>query len=167
VINLLDVQTIHGVMDMLVNGINPVLFVVILMGVLSALSSATPATRAASLRRALWLCAVGCVAIAVPVVFAEVGKRYVVWQGHSGFPSGHTTFAASASAVIVAYRGKPWLLLAVPATALMMFALVYLRYHETGDVFGGLLLGAGVGALMTRLLVRPRVADIPPSHDKL
>jgi len=86
-------------------------------------------------------------------VLAELGKHHEIWQGHPGFPSGHTTFAASASAAIVVYRGNYWLIVAVPLTIAMMVSLVYLRHHNVPEVLGGLVLGAGLGAVLARAIL--------------
>ena len=148
----MDERTIRFILQMCTDGINPALLFSVFSEVPLALSSATPQTRPASLACALRFCVVGCAAIVVPVVLAELGKKYQIWDGHPGFPSGHTTFAASASAVIVAYRRKHWLLLCAPATAVMMYSLVYLGHHEVPEVFGGLVLGVGLAALIMRPL---------------
>lgn len=152
----MDDRALHGVFQMCADGINPALLLSVFSEVPLALSTATPATRNAAVSRALRFCVAGCVAIAVPVVLAELGKKHEVWSGHPGFPSGHTTFAAATSAVIVAYRGRYWLILCGPATIVMMYALVYLRHHEPPEVFGGLILGVGLASLVMRLL-RPNI----------
>ena len=144
------------VMQMLCDGINPALLLSVLSEVPMALSGATPDTRKATLARAASFVAVGCATIAVPVVLAEIGKHYVIWAGHPGFPSGHTTFSAAASAAIVAYRGAWWLLLAVPATGAMMVSLVYLKHHDLLEVLGVLVLGAGLAWAITRGCAIPR-----------
>ncbi|MBC8140232.1 MAG: phosphatase PAP2 family protein [Armatimonadetes bacterium] len=147
-------NAVARIAQMLADGINPALLLSILSELPVALSSAE-SDRALRLRRAVRFAVAGCVAVAVPVVLAELGKRYEVWGGHPGFPSGHTTFAASASAVIVAYRGNYWLIVAVPLTVLMMASLVYLRHHNIPEVLGGLVLGAGLGAILMRALSPP------------
>ncbi|MBC8139691.1 MAG: phosphatase PAP2 family protein [Fibrella sp.] len=144
---------IRTILQLCADSIAPALLFSVFSEVPIALSSATSQTRNATLGRALRFCVVGCVAIAVPVVLAELGKKYEIWHGHPGFPSGHTTFAASASAVIVTYRGKHWLLLCAPATVVMMCSLVLLRYHTPVEVLGGLVLGAVLATLITRSLM--------------
>lgn len=153
----MDERIVRQLLQMCADGIVPALLFSVLSEVPLALSSATPETRNASLKRALRFCVAGCVAIAVPVVLAELGKKHEIWTGHPGFPSGHTTFTASASAAIVAYRGKHWLLICAPATALMMYSLVYLGHHEVPEVVGGLVLGVGLATLITRALLRPNI----------
>ncbi len=140
----------------LADGINPALLLSILSDIPIALSSPEP-DRALRLRRAVRFVVAGCIAVAVPVVLAELGKHHEIWHGHPGFPSGHTTFAASASAAIVVYRGNYWLIVAVPLTLAMMTSLVYLQHHNVPEVLGGLVLGAGLGAILTRVL-SPRVS---------
>ena len=140
----------HRVMQMLCNGINPALLLSVLSEVPMALSGAMPDTRTTVLRRAVRFAVVGCVAIAVPVTLAELGKHYVIWAGHPGFPSGHATFAASASAASVAHRGNIWLMIAVPCTVLMAVSLVYLKHHDVPEVLGGLVLGVTLGAAIVR-----------------
>lgn len=136
---------------MLADGINPALLLSILSELPVALSS-VERERPARLRRAVRFMIAGCVAVAVPVVLAELGKHGEIWRGHPGFPSGHTTFAAAASAAIVVHRGNYWLVVAVPLTALMMASLVYLRHHNLPEVLGGLVLGVGLGTVLTRWL---------------
>lgn len=136
----MDDRALRWVLQMCADGINPALLFSVLSEIPFALSSATPQTRHAALGRAVRFCIAGCVAIAVPVVLAELGKKHEVWNGHPGFPSGHATFAASASAVIIAYRGRHWLLLCTPVTAAMLYSLVYLGHHEMPEVIGGLML---------------------------
>ncbi len=141
-------------MRMCADGIGPALLFSVLSEVPLAVQSSPPGTRLAALVRAGRFCVAGLIAIAVPVVLAELGKQHVVWNGHPGFPSGHTTFTAAASAAIVTYRGKQWLVICAPATVLMMIALVYLRHHDPPEVFGGLVLGATLATLITRLLTK-------------
>lgn len=89
------------------------------------------------------------VAVGAAVLLAEAGKKWEVWHGHSGFPSGHATLAA-ACAMCLILRDRRWAALSVPATALMAWALVAANYHDVPDVVGALILGPTVAALVLR-----------------
>lgn len=74
-------------------------------------------------------------AIAIAVLLAEEGKRLT----HSGFPSGHETFALAA-AVSLACRDPRWLWPGVPLCGALGWALISAHYHAPVDVAGALLL---------------------------
>ncbi len=78
--------------------------------------------------------------IGLAVVLAESGKRWEVWPGHRGFPSGHETFCLAA-VTCLAVRDARWLALGLPLSALMAWALVAAQYHTPVDVAGALLTG--------------------------
>lgn len=108
------------------------------------LAAPGPPTRAAG---TFWgRCAV---AVGLAVLLAEAGKKWEVWHGHSGFPSGHATLAAACATCLI-LRDRRWAALSVPATALMAWALVAARYHDVPDVVGALVLGPAVAALVLR-----------------
>jgi membrane-associated phospholipid phosphatase len=72
----------------------------------------------------------------------------------SAFPSGHASSAAFAATILGAWDGKRsrplwWGLAAIVATS-----RAYVRIHHASDVIGGAIVGAGLGAIATRLLRR-------------
>ena len=102
--------------------------------VLAALVAAAPLLAHKSPGQA-W--AASAVAIAVPVLLAEEGKRLPVWAGHPGFPSGHMAFAAAAGTCLL-WTNKRWAGAAVPLCGVLGWALVRAGYHAPADVFGSL-----------------------------
>jgi membrane-associated phospholipid phosphatase len=154
-------STTYWFMRACCDGINPALLALVFAAVPAALTGAQGPERAVRLGRAIRFCGAGVFAIAVPVILAELGKTHQVWNGHPGFPSGHTTFAISASMAICLYRGPWWWLLCAPMTATMMVSLVYLRHHNPPEVFGGLVLGGAVAAVIMSILMPRRVAPTP------
>lgn len=80
--------------------------------------------------------------IGLGVVLAESGKRFEVWQGHPGFPSGHETLALAAGSCLIV-RDTRWAWVAVPLALLQAWALVTARFHTPTDVAGALLTGLG------------------------
>ena len=107
-------------------------------------------------RRSAVLYARTALAIALPVILAELGKKYQVWPGRPGFPSGHATFAASAAMALVLHRGKAWIILALPLTLIVGVSLVYAGWHSPVEVSGGIILGASLSLLVWRLTSRTR-----------
>lgn len=93
------------------------------------------------------------VAVGLAVLLAEAGKKYEVWHGHSGFPSGHATFALACATCLI-LRDRRWAWLAAPSVLLMAWALVAAHYHDVPDVVGALILGPTVAALVLRLMAR-------------
>jgi membrane-associated phospholipid phosphatase len=72
----------------------------------------------------------------------------------SAFPSGHASAAAFAATILSAWdpkRVRPlwWTLAAVVGTS-----RAYVRIHHASDVVGGAVVGAGLGAIATRVLRR-------------
>lgn len=78
--------------------------------------------------------------IGLAVILAESGKRFEVWPGHSGFPSGHETLALSAATCLIV-RDSRWLWIAVPLTLLQAVLLVVGHFHHPVEVAGALLTG--------------------------
>ena len=72
----------------------------------------------------------------------------------SAFPSGHASAAAFTATILSAWDGKrsrpPWWGLATIVGA----SRAYVRIHHASDVVAGALVGAGLGAIATRLLRR-------------
>ncbi len=72
----------------------------------------------------------------------------------SAFPSGHASAAAFVATILVAWDGRRsrplwWGLAAIVGTS-----RAYVRIHHASDVVGGAIVGAGLGAVATRLLRR-------------
>lgn len=105
------------------------------------------------------------VALAVAVSLAELGKKFQVWPGHSGFPSGHTTFAATCSTALVLRRGAWWLVPGLALTGLMMASLVIAGWHTIPDTLGALALAVGVTTLVWRVF--PQKSSMPPPNPEL
>lgn len=95
--------------------------------------------------------------IGLAVALAESGKRWEVWPGHSGFPSGHETFCLAA-VTCLAVRDPRWLALGLPLSALMAWALVAAHYHTPVDVAGALLTGPAPALLCQLAGRRPASA---------
>ena len=72
----------------------------------------------------------------------------------SAFPSGHASSAAFTATILGAWDGKRtrplwWALAAIVGTS-----RAYVRIHHASDVIAGAIVGAGLGAIATRLLRR-------------
>jgi membrane-associated phospholipid phosphatase len=111
-----------------------------------------------------WLRAL--LAIAVPVLMTELGKKYEVWPGHPNFPSGHMTFATSAATVLVLQRGSGWAWIMTALALLEGLLLVSGGWHTPDEVVVGGIMGATVPLLIWRLTRRlsamlPRPASAP------
>ena len=104
-----------------------------------------------------WGRALLCVGVAV--VLAELGKKLQVWPGHGNFPSGHTTFAASAATCLVLRRGPIWLWLAAPLVALMMASLVYGHWHTVDEVVAASILGPSVAFCLWQVTQRKKPVE--------
>ena len=102
------------------------------------------------------------VALVVAVSLAELGKKYQVWPGHGGFPSGHTAFAATCATALVFRRGVRWLPVGVLLTGLMMASLVYAGWHTIPDTLGALVLAVGITTLVWRVF--PKESATPPAN---
>ena len=89
-------------------------------------------------------------ALGLAVVLAESGKYFQVWPGHPSFPSGHETFGLCAAANL-ALRNVRWLILGLPLTMLLAWALVDAHFHQPIDVVGALLVGPPCAVLFQRL----------------
>ena len=125
---------------LLSNGINPLLFLLLVAAPL--LDRRRRNQPAQELRTRRWIAA-SVVGIAMTVVLAELGKHFQVWTGHPEFPSGHGSFAAAATAALIA-RDWRWALVAVPLALTIGWALVGAGYHEPIEVIGGMALGSVV-----------------------
>ncbi len=103
------------------------------------------------LRRAVrfWLQAL--LSLVVAVGLAELGKKFQVLPGESGFPSGHTTFASTCAAALVLHRGLLWLAPGLLLTLIMMASLVYAGWHSILDTVGAFVLGPVITLLVWRL----------------
>ncbi len=84
--------------------------------------------------------------VGLAVLLAESGKWWGVWPGHAGFPSGHETFCLAAMTCLAA-RDLRWLVLGLPLSLVMAWALVAARFHTPIDVAGALLTGPGPALL--------------------
>ena len=91
------------------------------------------------------------VALVVAVSLAELGKKFQVWPGHSGFPSGHTTFAATCSTALVLQRGVRWILPGLVLTGLMMASLVIAGWHSIPDTLGAVAFSLTIMTLVWRI----------------
>jgi undecaprenyl-diphosphatase len=72
----------------------------------------------------------------------------------SAFPSGHASAAAFTATILSAWDGKRsrplwWALAAIVGTS-----RAYVRIHHASDVIAGAIVGAGLGAVATRVLRR-------------
>lgn len=65
-----------------------------------------------------------------------IGKLLEVWPGNPLFPSGHTAYALTVAAFLVA-RDRRWLLVVGPLAGLLALALVLALYHPPVDIAGG------------------------------
>lgn len=92
--------------------------------------------------------------VGLAVALAESGKRWEVWHGHPGFPSGHETFCLAAMTCLAA-RDLRWLVLGLPLSLLMAWALIAARFHTPIDVTGALLTGPGPALLCQLYKRRP------------
>lgn len=88
--------------------------------------------------------------IGVAVILAEEGKRLT----HSGFPSGHETFALAVGTSL-ACRDPRWLWAAVPLCGALGWALVSAGYHAPVDIGGALLLAPPIALLCHRIKFPP------------
>ena len=93
--------------------------------------------------------------LGLAVALAEGGKHFQVWPGHPSFPSGHETFGLCA-ATSLALRNVRWLILVLPLTVLLAWALVDAHFHQPIDVAGALLVGPPCAVLFQRLR-KPRL----------
>ena len=90
-------------------------------------------------------------ALLIAVGLAELGKALPIWPGHKGFPSGHTTFAATCTTALVLHRGTRWLVPSILLTLLMMASLIYGHWHSLGDTLGALALALSVTVVCWKL----------------
>ena len=117
-------------LSFLTNAINAVLLLLV--------AAAPFITRRSSGALNFW--ARSLVGIGAGVALAESGKRWEVWAGHPGFPSGHETLALAA-ATCLACQDRRWLAAGVPLAALQAWALITGHFHTPEDVTGGLVTG--------------------------
>ena len=89
-------------------------------------------------------------ALGLAVVLAESGKYFQAWPGHPSFPSGHETFGLCVSTSLV-FRDRRWLVIVLPLTILLAWALVAAHFHRPVDVAGALLVGPPCAVLFQRL----------------
>jgi len=86
--------------------------------------------------------------------------------GDWSFPSNHATIAAaSAVAVVLAWRTAAWLVL--PLAVLTAFSRVFLGVHYPHDVAAGALLGAAVVLLVTWAAARPAAGPAARAQARL
>ena len=78
--------------------------------------------------------------LGLAVTLAESGKHFQVWPGHPSFPSGHETFGLCAATSLI-FRDRRWLIIVLPLTVLLAWALVAAHFHHPVDVAGALLVG--------------------------
>ena len=131
-------MTLYTLADLSSDWINPILGILLLL-------------ERGGLRKALpfWLRATLSLLLAVGL--AELGKKFQIWPGHQGFPSGHTTFAATSTTLLFLRRGPRWLLVGIPLTLLMMASLIYGHWHSLGDTLGAVVLSLSVSLLLWKL----------------
>jgi membrane-associated phospholipid phosphatase len=68
------------------------------------------------------------------------GRSALVWPEHPSFPSGHETFGLCAATSLV-FWDRRWLVIVLPLTILLAWALVAAHFHRPIDVAGALLVG--------------------------
>lgn len=88
--------------------------------------------------------------LGLAVALAESGKYFQVWSGHPSFPSGHETFGLCAATCLI-YRDRRWLVVVLPLTALLAWALVAAHFHRPIDVAGAWLVGPPCAVLFQRI----------------
>ena len=93
--------------------------------------------------------------VGLAVGLAESGKRWEAWPGHPTFPSGHETFCLAAMTCL-AVRHPRSLVLGLPLSGLMAWALIAARFHTPIDVAGALLIGPPAALLCQLYYARPR-----------
>jgi len=134
---------------LIANAINPISVLLLL-----AAPFVTP-RRATALE--YWVrCILG---VGLAVILAESGKRWEVWPGHPTFPSGHETFCLAAMTCL-ALRDPRWLVLGLPLSLVMAWALVAARFHTPVDVAGALLTGPGPALLCQLYRVRVKHGNL-------
>jgi len=134
---------------LIANAINPISVLLLL-----AAPFVTP-RRATALE--YWVrCILG---VGLAVILAESGKRWEVWPGHPTFPSGHETFCLAAMTCL-ALRDPRWLVLGLPLSLVMAWALVAARFHTPIDVAGALLTGPGPALLCQLYRVRVKHGNL-------
>jgi membrane-associated phospholipid phosphatase len=72
----------------------------------------------------------------------------------SSFPSGHASSAFLAATVLTAWGGRRTAPAWFGIATVVAVSRAYVRIHHASDVVGGAVLGAGLGALATRVLRR-------------
>ena len=77
-----------------------------------------------------------------------IGKLLEVWPGHPLFPSGHTAYALTVAAFLVA-RDRRWLRVVGPLAGLLLIALVLAHYHPPVDIAGGAAVALAVFAIVS------------------
>ncbi len=88
--------------------------------------------------------------LGLAVTLAEGGKHFEVWPGHPSFPSGHETFGLCVATSLI-FRDSRWLVVVLPLTALLAWALVAAHFHRPVDVAGSVLVGPPCAVLFQRI----------------
>lgn len=92
-------------------------------------------------------------AVAVSYVLAHMNRWFGLWSAYPNFPSGHMTFATCLWTELVLIDRR-YAFAAVPALALLAYALFHSAWHGRMDLAGGFVLGTIVMMIFHRLLRR-------------
>lgn len=72
----------------------------------------------------------------------------------SSFPSGHASSATFAAMVLTSYSGWPWVLVWAVLAVVVALSRVVVRIHHLSDIVGGIVVGAGLGAIAVPIIER-------------
>jgi membrane-associated phospholipid phosphatase len=101
--------------------------------------------------------------ISVPVLLAEGGKAVEIWQGHPGFPSGHSTMAFAVASCLWLCRPGFWGLIGFWLASFMPSALMLHGAHDMPEVACGAVLGLSLPFLIWQGLAQYK-AKQPVTH---